>query len=165
VETRDDTPFVATASEKKIAVINLVGVLGGGGALYLIARAKGMGSSFFILWALLAAWLLGDWLVWRARGVREIRIDSKGFEVVRGLRRTVVRHDAGEITDLALHTRMRRKSLQIMMGGKVTHIPGIITLYLDPNKIWITSDAFEDSEFDEVVRRLQLLHGRLLSAR
>lgn len=165
MESSDDSLFVAKASEKKLAVINLIGVLGGGGVLYLIARTRGMGNAFFVLWALLAAWLLGDWYVWRARGVREIRIDARGFEVIRGSRRIATRHDAGEITDLALHTRMNRKSLQIMMGGKVTHIPGIITLYLDPNKIWITSDAFDDSDFDEVVRRLQLLHGKLLSIR
>lgn len=165
MEYRDDSAFVAKASEKKLIAVNMIGIFAGGGILYLIARTRAMGSAFLILWALLAAWLLGDWLVWRVRGVREIRIDSTGFEVIRGTSRRASRHEAGEITDLALHSRMSRKSLQIMMGGKVTHIPGVITLYLDPNKIWITSDAFDNSDFDEVVRRLQLLHGKLLTVR
>lgn len=139
------------ASFKRLLAVNVAAV-GAGAALLAIAIAVRPGLTqrwFPLLFALSVLYLLGDTLYWLWRGVHRVVLERGVLNVYRGL---ALRHEAisvSRITDVHLHRRLTRRSLQVLLGSHVARVPGL-TLYPGP-KIWIVSDAFELSQFDELV--------------
>lgn len=153
--------FAIKACPKQFIGVNTVGALFGGLALYLIFRNKNdvKTKTFLMLWGILIAYMLADALVWRVRGVREIEIDAGGFKIRRGRGKELETYRFDQVSDFHVHTRYNRKSVQILLGEKVLHVPGIITLY-PGRKIWITNDAFDSKEFDFFIERMEQGLGR-----
>ncbi|MEW6548287.1 MAG: hypothetical protein AB1407_02380 [Spirochaetota bacterium] len=151
-----DQPFRMEGSKGRFYGVNAAGALLGGGLLYLILRGREDFSSgaFLVLWILLVAYMAADALVWRSRGVREVEVGPKAFRVRRGTARGWHEYGFAQVSDFHVHSRGARKSVQILLGEKVVKVPGIITLYPGP-KIWITSDAFDDGEFEEFIQRMR----------
>jgi hypothetical protein len=152
--------FRMLASGKRLLGVNLAGILGGGVLLYFILRARGAPGVFLPLFTILALWLAGDWIWWSRKGLREIRLDGSRIEVVRGRAGKMEPIEVSAISEIWLHQRGRRKSLQLLLGGRALRLPGFLTLYPYP-KLWLTNDSFVDAEFDELVDRLERLYGRI----
>lgn len=144
-----DYIFVLKGSRKSLFIVNIFATVIGGMLLYywLQARMSAGVNAFLISYAVLISWMLADALYWIYNGIQEIRIGEDFFEIVRGKKQKVKRYHSTEITDLHFDNRMTRRSFQILLGNKVSSIPGIFTFYPGP-KVWLTSDAFNDAEFD-----------------
>ena len=150
--------FSITSSGRRLLVVNIAGILGGGALLYLVLRVRGALGAFFPLWAVIILWLAGDWFLWRRRGLRELKIDGSRIEIVRGKTGISETMDISAVSEIWLHERGGRKSLQLLMGGRAFRIPGVLTLYPFP-KLRLTNDSFDDAEFDELIDRLERLKG------
>ncbi len=150
----DDDVFMLKAKPRNLLAVNIISVILGGIIIYLISRVPHYGKTFFMVsLPLLIIWLVGDVWVWNLKGVRELHISKEGIKVVRGVSSKVTFITPGEITDVHLHSSMNRKSLNILLGKKVVHIPGIYTYY-PGKKLHLFSDAFDDKEFDQAVERI-----------
>ncbi|HEY9054583.1 MAG TPA: hypothetical protein VIO60_07165 [Rectinemataceae bacterium] len=157
---RGDEAFVLCASGKKLALVNLAGLVLGGALLWGIFRRKGSPGAFPWTFCILALWLMGDIALWELRGVRSVRVDGEGLEVRRGRKGVPQRIEAERISEICLHQRGPRRSLQILLGSKALRIPGFLTLYPGP-KLWLTDDSFDHKEFGILIERLEALHGEI----
>ncbi len=162
-ETGDDA-LILVASGKRLAFVNFAGLGLGGFLLWGVFRRKGAPGAFPWTFGILALWLMGDILLWRLNGVRSVRIDGEGLEVRRGWREVPQRIEMGRISEICLHQRGPRRSLQILLGQKAVRIPGILTLYPGP-KLWLTDDSFDHEEFSRLIERLEALHGSVRRVR
>ena len=160
----DDDVLVLAASGKRLAFVNVAGLALGGFLLWGIFRRKRAPGAFPWTFGILAFWLLGDLALWQLHGVRSVRIDGEGLEVRRGWREVPRRIEMGRISEICLHQRGPRRSLQILLGQKAIRVPGILTFYPGP-KLWLTDDSFDHEEFSRLIERLEVLHGSVRRVR
>jgi len=150
--------FVLKGKSKRFKTVNIIAAVTGIIILALFIRIPEYGMRFFVFTApILLFWLIGDYLYWKKRGVRELHIHSNGISVFRGedMRVTYIRPE--QITDIHVHEAGYRTSLNLLLGKKVFRIPGVLTLY-PGNRIYLTSDAFDDKEFNEALARIKQLY-------
>lgn len=141
---------------KKLLGVNITGALLGSVILYLwlqIRTLRGL-KPFIILYFLLILWLVADVIYWIINGVQQIELHENNLIILRGRKRKRFQIEYDQITDLNIHKRLSRVSLQILLESKVVKIPGIFTFY-PGKKIWITSDAFDEKEFNEMCKNLE----------
>ncbi len=141
---------------KKLLGVNITGALLGSVILYLwlqIRTLRGL-KPFVILYSLLVLWLVADVIYWIINGVQQIELHENNLIILRGRKRNRFHIEYDQITDLNIHKRLSRVSLQILLERKVVKIPGIFTFY-PGKKIWITSDAFDEKEFNEMCKILE----------
>lgn len=150
------TPAVAAPTQRiemrgslgAFAAVNVAAAVMG--ALMLAAMIgvrPGIGrSSFPLLYGLALLYLAADTVYWLKRGVHVAALEGDTLHVYRGRE---LRHEqipVAEITDVHLHQRLSRRSLQILLGDRVQRVPGFT--YYPGRKVWITSYAFDLREFD-----------------
>lgn len=136
---------------KRLIGVNITGAVLGSVIMYFwmqIRTLRGF-KPFIILYSLLLLWLLADVIYWIYNGVHQIDITEKNFQITRGKRKKRIVIEYNQITDINIHKRLSRVSLQILLEKKTVNIPGIFTFY-PGKKIWITSDAFDDKEFNKM---------------
>ena len=130
------------------AAVNVAAAVAGAVLLAMaIAVRPGIGRSAFpVLYGLALLYLAADTVYWMHRGVHAAALEGDTLHVYRGRALRHERIPVAQITDVHLHQRLSRRSLQILLGAKVVRVPGA-TFYPGP-KVWITSDAFDLAEFD-----------------
>lgn len=140
-----------------LVMVNVAAAVMGGLLLAgMIAIRPGIGRSAFpLLYGLALLYLVADTAYWMRRGVHAAALDGDTLHVYRG---RGMRHETialREITDVHLHRRLSRRSLQILLGGTVMRVPG--ATFYPGRKVWITSDAFDVAEFDRFAEAVQAL--------
>lgn len=130
------------------AAVNVAAAVVGGLLLAVaIGIRPGIGrSSFPLLYGLALLYLAADTVYWVRRGVHAAALEGDTLHVYRGSELRHERIPVAEITDVHLHQRLSRRSLQILLGGRVARVPG--ATFYPGRKVWITSDAFNLREFD-----------------
>jgi hypothetical protein len=131
-----------------LLVVNVAAALAAGLMLVpvILIRPGITAGAFPVIWGMVVVWLAADTVYWRWRGVHRAVLDGEALHVYRGRTLVCERIPVSAITDVHLHRRLARRSLQILLGGEVTHVPGM-TLF-PGRKVWITSDAFDEADFD-----------------
>jgi len=145
---------------KSLAVVNIFAAIFGFVILYywLNIRKSGGLVIFSFGFAILAIYLISETIYWSLNGIHEVRIAASYFEIVRGKRNKLIKINASQITDIQFINQMSRRSLQVLLGHKVQSIPGVFTWFPGP-KIWLTSDAFDDNEFDKACDLIETMHA------
>ncbi len=117
--------------------------------LFLIYRLDShYGSGFLIVGSIiLAVWMAADAIIWRVRGVHELEVAAGGIRVVRGIRKNESFHPFSEISAVDFRNKSSRRILNIMLESKPVRVPGVVTLF-QGRRIYLTSDAYNDQEFD-----------------
>lgn len=136
---------------KRLLGVNITGAILGSVIMYFwmqIRTLRGF-KPFLILYSLLLLWLIADIIYWIYNGVHQIDINENNFQITRGKRKERIVIEYNQITDINIHKKLSRVSLQILLEKKTMNIPGIFTFY-PGKKIWITSDAFDDKEFNKM---------------
>jgi hypothetical protein len=151
----DLNKFVLKGKFSNLIMVNIIGGVLGIIIIFFISRVPHYGPIFFVFGIIfIAIWMFGDAIVWRKRGVHELHINRNGILVIRGASRKEFFIKPEQITDIHVHRRMNRVSLNIMLEQKVQSIPGIITLY--PGKrVQLTSDAYDDKQFEAALALLE----------
>jgi hypothetical protein len=145
---------------KSLSVVNIFAAIFGSMLLYywLNIRKSGGLIVFSLGFAIMAIYLISDIIYWVVNGIHEVRIAETYFEIVRGKRNKLIRINATQITDIQYSNQLSRRSLQILLGHKVQNILGIFTWYPWP-KIVLTSDAFDDNEFDKACDLIESMYA------
>lgn len=148
---------VLNGTAGSLLMVNVAAAVMGGLLLAgMIAIRPGIGRSAFpLLYGLALLYLVADTVYWMRRGVHAAALDGDTLHVYRG---RDLRHEAiavREITDVHLHRRLSRRSLQILLGATVMRVPG--ATFYPGRKVWITSDAFDLAEFDRFADAVQAL--------
>jgi len=156
----NEMPFILTGKFSNLVAVNIGGFIMGCLVLIPFFFLPGYGTTFlFFAYPILAIWMFGDAVVWQQKGVHELHISKEGIKVFRGISRRESFVLPEQITDLHVHQRMNRKSLNIMLEQQVQRIPGVFTYY--PGKrIHLTNDAFNDKEFDRAIELLEELYKK-----
>jgi len=145
---------------KRLLGINITGAVLGAVILYFWLQIRTMRGlkPFIILFSILILWLVADVIYWIINGVQQIELHESFLILIRGRKKNSVKVEYNQITDFYIHKRLSRVSLQILLERKVIKIPGILTFY-PGKKIWITSDAFDDKEFNEMCKKLEEMYN------
>lgn len=140
-------PVEIRGTLRSVIITNVCAAVGGALLLVLfIALLAGVPLALFpFFFACLVLYLVADTVNWIVRGIVLIRLDGEWLDIYRGASPSQTRIPVGQITDVHLHRRFGRQSLQILLGGEVVRLPGV-TLY-PGRKIWVTDDAFDGKEF------------------
>lgn len=154
----ENPPFVLRGKLSSLIAVNAFGLLLGCFLFYLYIRfSPHYGAIGFLVGCIiLLSWLTADALWWFYRGVHELIIEDNQIRAICGKSRKEKIIKAAEITDFYVHQRLNRKTMQILLGNTVKKIPGIYTYYPGP-KLMLTSDAFNDKEFDEAIDKISAL--------
>lgn len=151
----ENPPFVLRGKLSSLIAVNAFGLILGCVLFYLYIRfSPHYGAIGFLVGCIiLLVWLTTDALCWYYRGVHELVIEEDRIRALCGKTRKEKIILVTEITDFYVNQRRSRKTMQILLGNTVKKIPGIYTYYPGP-KLMLTSDAFNDSEFDEAIGKI-----------
>lgn len=147
--------FTIKASPHSILTTNIGGIIVGGFLflLLLIFRSLYTMAFFIIGMTIIILYMIIDYAIWKNRGIRKIEIDGNGLTIHRGAKNIMQRIDAAQITDIDVFSKLNRKVVNIMLGGKINKdIPGV-TFFAGP-RIRITNDAFDDLDFVKLIERI-----------
>jgi hypothetical protein len=142
--------LVIKGTFKSLSIVNIFAAIFGFILLYYwLSVRQSVGLTMFTgAYSVLILYLVSDTVYWFYNGIHEVRIADSYFEILRGKQNKLTKISGSQITDIQYSNQMSRKSLQILLGNKIQRIPGVFTFYPGP-KIWLTSDAFDDTEFDK----------------
>jgi hypothetical protein len=142
--------LIIKGSIKSLSLVNIfAAILGFILLFYWLNVRQSVGLNMFATgYAIIVIYLISDTVYWVYNGIHEVRITETYFEIIRGKANKLTKINGIQITDIQYSNQLSRRSLQILLGNKIQRIPGIFTWYPGP-KIWLTSDAFDDSEFDK----------------
>ena len=127
------------------------------GSLLLAILFPPGGALFPCMEAILVAFLAGDELVWRLRGVRGVDVGRDFFLVHRGGRGGTRSFEKSEIGDIVILGQGGRRVLHVLTGGRILRLPGM-RLVTGP-RVSISEDAFSRADFDALVAALEVLGG------
>lgn len=150
IDKSSEYNLIIKGSFKSLSLVNIFAAIFGFILLYYwLSVRQSVGLNMFTIgYLILVVYLVSDTVYWIYNGIHEVRIADSYFEILRGKQNKLTKVNSSQITDIQFSNQMSRRSLQILLGNKIQRISGIITLYPDP-KIWLTSDAFDDTEFDK----------------
>ena len=150
--------LIMKGSFKSLSIVNIFAAIFGFILLYFWLNVrKSVGLTMFTIgYSVLFIYLVSDTVYWIYNGIHEVRIADSYFILIRGKANKHIRINASQITDIEFSNQMSRRSLQILLGHKIQRIPGIFTWFPGP-KIWLTSDAFDDTEFDKAYHFIQTM--------
>jgi len=148
-------PLVLEGRLSNLLAVNLVAAIAGTGMLYLLSLTSNRGRLFmYFTLPVLLLWLFGDALWWHLRGVHALYITPLAITTVRGRSGENETFMAAELTAINVRTRLNRKTVQLQFGDTPRSIPGVFTWY-PGRRIHLTSDAFNDCEFDAALQLLR----------
>jgi len=156
----DEKPvYILKAQGKKLIFVNISALITGILLLYYWLGDKFSGNilTLIIMIGIIFIWLIVDYAYWYFKGVREIRVYDKHFELISGKGLNTRKITGAMITDIYFQNIMSRRTFQIFLGNKVREIPGIFTFFPGP-KIRLVSDMFEDSAFDEACDLIEKMY-------
>jgi hypothetical protein len=108
----------------------------------------------------LFGYLYIDFRRWVKKGIQIVKIDKEGITVYRGNKMQPVRIDARQITGINVFKKLKRRIVNILLGGYAdSSLPGV-TLFSGP-RIRITDDAFDNAEFGIFIEKLRELKPEL----
>lgn len=145
---------------KSLAVVYIFATVFGFMLLYYwLKTQQSVGLIIFSIgYAILAIYLISDIVYWIVNGIHKVRVAETYIEIVRGKRNKLIRINATQITDIQIRNQLSRRSIQILLGHKVQSIPGVFTWY-SGHKIGLTSDAFDDIEFDKACDLIETMYA------
>jgi len=89
--------------------------------------------------------MIGDYLVWKKKGIRVIEVDTQGINLYRGPQKRLERIEASQITDINFFKKVNRRIVTILTGGQMYRAPGV-TLFKG-SRVRIADDSFNDKQF------------------
>ena len=146
---------------KSLSLVNVIAAIVGFVLLFYwlnVRQSVGLGM-FTTGYVIVVCYLIADTVYWICHGIHEVRIADSFIVIVRGKSNKTIRIEAHQITDIQYSNQMSRRSLQILLGNKIQRISGVFTWYPGP-KIWLTSDAFDDVEFDKACDLIELMYEK-----
>jgi len=156
--TEPKKPFIIKASGTDLLAVNVWAFAAGGVLLLALLLVRGLFALALFCGGLcvLAAWLAGDYWLWKKRGIRIVSVDEGGILLFRGEGLRPSRIEAREITGVDVFRKLGRVTLNVLLSGAVNRVlPGVRVF--SGKRIRITSDAFDGREFEALVEELKRL--------
>ncbi|MEO0135942.1 MAG: hypothetical protein ABIL86_00220 [candidate division WOR-3 bacterium] len=159
---KKDIIFRMEAKANYLIFTNLGGIILGGILLFILLSLRNLYTTaiFLIGFVILILYMVIDFLIWLQRGIRAIEIDKSGINFYRGKERRLVRINKEQITGIDFFTKLGRRIVTIMIGGKVIKPTAYITLFSGP-RIRIADDSFNDGDFSAFVELLKKFQSDL----
>ncbi|HEC79500.1 MAG TPA: hypothetical protein ENI34_10260 [candidate division WOR-3 bacterium] len=149
-------PFKMEAKGHLLFFTNLGGVILGAVLLFLLLLLRHI--YVFILFIIgvlgIILYMAVDYIIWWKKGIRAVEVDENGVVLYRGKHRRPVKLDFEQITGIDFFTKLNRRVITILTGGKALKVIPGITLFSGP-RIRITDDTFGDDEFTVFIERLK----------
>jgi hypothetical protein len=148
--------FRMEGSASNMLVTNISGAMLGAILLFFLLSVRLLFSPalFLVMFLVLAAYMVGDYLLWQGNGVRAVEIDRDSITIFRGkgLKPAVI--DQGQITGINVISKLKRRIVTILTGGKEKRVFPGVTIFTG-SRTRIAEDAFNDLEFSEFIERLK----------
>jgi hypothetical protein len=160
VDQQTEYNLIIKGSIKSLSLVNIfAAILGFILLFYWLSVRQSVGLNMFATgYAIIVIYLISDTVYWVYNGIHEVRIADTFFEILRGKANKLTKINTIQIIDIQYSNQLSRRSLQILLGNKIQRIPGIFTWYPGP-KIWLTSDAFDDAEFDKACDLIETMYA------
>jgi hypothetical protein len=147
--------FRMEASAKSLKFVNCSAVFFGVILVFLLLFFRHIYTFGVFLFAICVILILmiGDYLVWKKKGIRVIEIDDNGINLYRGPTKLLERIEASQITDINIFKKVNRRIVTILTGGQTYRAPGV-TLFKG-SRIRIADDSFDDKQFTIFVEKIK----------
>lgn len=147
--------FRMEASEKSFRVVNCFAVFFGAILVFLLLffrRIYTFGLFVFAI-AVILIYMIGDYIVWKKKGIRAIEVDTQGINLYRGKEKRTERIEASQITDINVFKKVNRRIVTILTGGQAYRAPGV-TIFKG-SRVGIADDSFDDKQFTIFIEKIK----------
>jgi hypothetical protein len=158
----DKESFIMTGSHSNLLIVNVSTMIIGTILLFFLLVIRLIYNPFIFIIGVfvLFGYLYIDFRRWVKKGIQIVKIDKEGITVYRGNKMQPVRIDARQITGINVFKKLKRRIVNILLGGYAdSSLPGV-TLFSGP-RIRITDDAFDNAEFGIFIEKLRELKPEL----
>ena len=126
VDVQSQYNLIIKGSIKSLSLVNIfAAILGFILLFYWLSVRQSVGLNMFAMgYAIIVIYLISDTVYWVYNGIHEVRIADSYFEIIRGKANKLTKIKAIQITDIQYSNQLSRRSLQILLGNKIQHIPG-----------------------------------------
>jgi hypothetical protein len=149
--------FRMEASEKSLRLVNCSAVIFGAILVFVLLFFRNIFTLGIFIFAtcFILVFMIGDYLVWKKKGIRLIEVDANGINLYRGKTKQLQRIDASEITDINEFKKVNRRIVTILTGGQAVKVPGV-TLFKG-SRVRIADDSFNNDQFTVFIEKIKQL--------
>jgi len=157
-QNKNQNTFKMHASGYYLMIVNVSGFVLGAALLFLLLVIRVLYNPFLFIvgMMLIGFYLLFDYKKWMKKGIQLVEINTEGINIFRGSEMILSRIDKKQITGINVFKKIKRRIVNILLGGYAdSSLPGV-TLFSGP-RIRITDDAFSEAEFGIFIEKLREL--------